>query len=352
MRTWARAALLVLGAFGALSPVHARAQDAQKDDEEKEEKIVLEARPLTSFWQHLYEGDFRSPGAVFYDPWAQEVLVCDTGNDLVGIFDRDGLPVFAFGRNEHLRTPVAVAADRTGRIYVLDADRKRIKLFSYRGEYLSDLELPGLPAEMSISTFTIDLDGNLFLAEGQSGQIFMYDRDRKLRLRFSEAGDEPGQTRSVAAIASTRTEIVVIDHLGTAVQVFDRRGNLLRSWGEHAMGTQNFSLPSGVAVDQSGHVLVVDALRHDIKVFDSSGKYLDHFGGLGTGPGEVAQPSGIAIDETGRMYVAEKLGNRVQVLELAETLASGKRRRKPIVTPGKGNWRYAVQPPQPGRFTR
>jgi DNA-binding beta-propeller fold protein YncE len=153
----------------------------------------------------------------------------------------------------------------------------------------------------------------------------------------------------VAGIAATRTEIVVVSYLGSAVHLFDRHGNRVRSWGEHAMGIQNFSLPAGVAVDPKGRILVSDALRHDVKVFDATGKFLDHFGGIGAGPGDTAQPSGLAVNPDGWIYVAEKLGNRVQALELIEGLAGTIRRGRPIAVPVRGNWRYAMQPPPPSR---
>jgi DNA-binding beta-propeller fold protein YncE len=300
-------------AVAALAAATARAQNVAPS-----ETSAPWLKPVAVFSQHLYEGDFREPRGIAVDRAHGEVWVADTRNHLLGVFTPDGVPVFAAPPSRHVREPGRVAVDARGRLLVLDNDRSRIKVLSYRGEYLSDLDLPGIKGQPTFGALAVDGDGNLYVGENESGQVLVYSPELKLRFRFGARGDEEGQFQSIAGIACDARWIYVVDHQVTAVQVFDRRGNFVRGWGKHDMGAQNFSLPEAVAVDSKGRVVVVDALRHEIKFFDADGRFLDRFGGLGSRPGQVAYPSDVAIDEKDRLYVVEKGNGRVQVFEEVE----------------------------------
>jgi tripartite motif-containing protein 71 len=270
-------------------------------------------RPSVLFAQHLYEGDFAEPRGIFYDRSRREVWVADTRNDLIGAFTPDGVPLFAFGEKDRLHEPGRLAVDRRGRILVLDNDRTAVKLFSYRGEFLSTLDLPGLPAAPVLTEISLDAAGFLYVGEGSECRVHVYDTNLKEALRFGACGGGEGEFQSIAGIAADADHIVVVDHQVTPVQVFDRKGNFVRGWGKHDMGIENFSLPEAVALDAHGHVIVIDQLRHEIKFFDLEGNFLDRFGGLGSGPGQVSYPSDVAVDELDRVYVVEKGNGRVQV---------------------------------------
>ncbi len=270
-------------------------------------------RPLTSFWLHLYDGAFRGPRGVFVDRATGEIWVADTNNDLVGTFSADGIPLFSFGGKGVLREPVKVLATPGGDLYVLDDDRAHVKAFSYRGEPKGALALQGLGPKSVIGAIALDADGNLYVGENETGQVLMYGPDLKLKLRFGSYGDEEGQFTAIGGIAPGADRIYVTDHQGIGVQVFDRRGNFVKGWGRHEMGSQNFSLPEGIAVDSKGRVFVIDAIRHELKIFDGEGNVLDIYGGVGRGPGSLTYPEDVSVDDSGRIYVVEKGNARVQV---------------------------------------
>jgi DNA-binding beta-propeller fold protein YncE len=274
-------------------------------------------RPVAWFSEHLYEGTFASPMGISFDEKSGEVWVADTKNNLVGVFTTDGAPLFTFG-SDRLREPIRVATDSKGRVYVLDNERSKIKVFSYRGEPQGDLVLPGVGDKPNFGTIAFDAEGNFYVGENESCQVLVYGPDFKPRQRFGTCGAEEGQFQSITGIAVDKDRIVVTDAQVLAVQVFDKHGDFVRGWGRHDMGVQNFSLPASVALDSGGHVIVVDTLRHEIKFFDREGNFLERFGGLGWRIGQVAYPSGIAIDSSDRIYVVEKVNQRVQVFVEAE----------------------------------
>ena len=282
-------------------------------------RTVLQVRPLFAFFQHMYSGIFSEPMGVFFDSRTQEIYVADTKNDLIGIFNSKGISVFAFGANDDIKEPTKVVTDFQGRIYVLDIDRTRVKTFNYRGEFLGHLEHPDLSSKGVIATMAIDYEGNLYIGEHESGQIFVFDPKSNLKLKFGSRGKEKGQFQAISNIAVDKDgKIYVTDYQGIAVQVFDKNGNFLRGWGEHAVGVQNFSLPGGIAIDSKGRIIVADTLRQEIKVFDQEGKFLMRFGGFGNRPGDVAYHVDVAVDPSDRIYVTEKVGRRVQVFQETE----------------------------------
>lgn len=312
------------------------ARAARTLDELDPTLAIEDIRPEVIFHEHLYEGAFESPGGVFCDRDRGEIYVADTGAHRIGIFDLRGMPLFSFSDAEHLREPRRVAVMKDGRILVSDQDRSRIKIFSYRGEFLSHLVPPGSDAAAPIlGAVTVDAEGNVYVGDDAAGQVVVFDRDLKYRFRFGTRGEEQGQFRSIGAIAVAEKAIAVVDHVGTPVQLFDRAGNFLRGWGAHDMGAQNFSLPVGVAIDEKGRVIVVDALRHEIKAFQQDGKFIGRFGGVGRGPGNVTYPSDVAVDGEGRLVVSENVGGRVQLL----------RAEAPRDAPGGGPMEPAAREP-------
>ena len=272
---------------------------------------VFHIRPTAIISEHLYEGQLLEPTSIFWDPKANELWVADTRNNLVGAFTKEGTPLFAFGSRE-LSEPAKIAVDGRGRVYVLDNDRSKVKVFSYRGEYIGPLDPPGVGPRPSFSAITFDVDGNLYLAENESCRVLVYGPDGKPRQRFGECGIESGQFQAITGIAVGKDQVVVTDAQGVSVQVFDKHGDFVRGWGKHEMGIQNFSLPQSVAIDGLGRIIVIDTLRHEIKFFDGEGNFLDRFGGLGWRLGQVAFPTGVASNGADGLFVVEKGNSRVQ----------------------------------------
>jgi len=279
------------------------------------ERSPLELKPVAVLTSHFYEGSLQGPRGVFVDSRRGEVWVADTGNDLLAAFTPDAMEVFAC-RSARAREPIRIVVDASGRLFVLGNDRGVIRVLSPRGEYLSDLALPGVGKTPVFGTIAADAEGNLYVGDNDSGQVFVFDKDLKLKLHFGSPGRGEGEFQSISGIAADSENIVVVDQqISPSVQVFDRHGNFIRGWGKHDMGIDNFSLPEGVALDAKGRVIVVDALRHEIKLFDREGKFIDRFGGLGNRLGQVSFPAGIAVDAQGRIYVADKGNDRVEVFE-------------------------------------
>ena len=262
---------------------------------------------------------FAGPLGVFFDRAAGELLVADTRNGMIAIFDPDGMPKFAFGPEAGLVEPRKVMADPRGRIYVIDSSRPAVQVFSYRGRPLGEFPFRDAAGEADVQpvAMTCSGDGLLLFLDHRGGRALAYDLDWTFVRSFGHPGKGPGALAAPAGIAvGPGGELFVTDHASEPVQVFSAEGRFLRSWGKHDVGDSNFSSPGGVAVDPAGRVYVADPLRQDVKVFREDGTFLLHFGGFGAGRGQLAYPMDVAAGRDGRVYVCEKVGGRVQVFRI------------------------------------
>jgi DNA-binding beta-propeller fold protein YncE len=144
------------------------------------------------------------------------------------------------------------------------------------------------------------------------------------------------------------------------VQVFDKHGKFLRSWGKGislshhieiapdgnvwiadvghhviekytpegklllTIGTKGEAgrdktkmyMPTDMAIAKNGDVFVSDGYGNArIVHFDAKGNYVNEWGSLGHAPGQFSSPHAIAIDSKERLYVADRNNARIQVFD-------------------------------------
>lgn len=274
-------------------------------------------KPVQVVYRQVEGTYLKSPGGVWVDKAKQEIFVADTLNDLVAVYDMNGLPIFAFGYNKELKEPIKAVADAAGRIYVLNGIPRAVKIFNYRGEYLKDFPLAGTGDAPNPTAIAVDDKGNIYIADNANGRIQIYDSALQLVRELGQKPDSASYFKSIHAIAvDDDGTIYVADGTATpCIQVFSPQGKFLRGWGAHDAGPHNFSLPAGLALDGEGRVLVVDTVRNTIAAFTKEGDFLDRYSGMGTRPGDVAFPTDVATNGKEKIYVVERLGSRLQVLE-------------------------------------
>lgn len=288
-----------------------------------------EIQPLDAIYGHLSEGRFQEPVGVFFEPGARELYVADSKNGLIGIFNPERTPLFAFGGPALLVEPRALQVLPDGTIFVLDALQTELRCFNYRGELRAPLAFarPGSEAAASepvhLKSFVRAPDGRWFVADQQKDgdHLLLFDRERRFVREF-EASKKAGQYHSISDLAlSVSGKLAVIDQQGApAIHVYDARGGLIAAFGVRDVGLKDFTAPIAIAFDEQEYLFAVDLLKHDVKIFDVKGEYLERFGGWnapetrGRAPGEMLYPTDIAIaPDGGEIYVSERFGGRVQV---------------------------------------
>jgi DNA-binding beta-propeller fold protein YncE len=160
------------------------------------------------------------------------VIVADTGNKRILVFDPDGNFISQIG-NEGIAVgqfeePVGLAIDKQGNLYVADTWNQRVQVFSLDKDGVT--YTPSLQWSIT-GWFGESLDNKPYLALDNQGHIFATDPESFRVLEFSTNGD----------------------FIGT--------------WGDYGTDALGFNMPSGISADPNGHVWVSDAANNRLMRF-------------------------------------------------------------------------------------
>lgn len=255
------------------------------------------------------------------------VYQVDLGTRSIRVYRTSGAFLFSFNAisNETtsttLLTPVHVAVDDAGDVYVTDRMRHGIFVFDEDGNYERTIEpngdatFPWLPLSVRV-----DEQGAMYVGDIPGTtvhRIIVLDEDSRITTMFGRAGlvrdamSEPGVFSYPNGIAVTPgtgddREIFVADSNNRRIQVFSLKGSFKRF-------IRTEGTPRGIAIDSKKRLYVGDVLSHQVDVFTLEGERLGSFGTQGIGPGQFRYPEDVALDARGRIYVADRENNQVQV---------------------------------------
>ncbi|WP_272477949.1 NHL repeat-containing protein [Baekduia alba] len=242
-------------------------------------------------------GVFRFPQAVAVSPGGQTVFVGDQSSSVVQAFGPDGAVKFSVGfqstRREAGRIGIVggVATDRSGHVYVLDAQNERVQAFDASdGHYLAQFG-----------------DASVFdLLSGDPATI--------------------GGGRSASGLAVVQGPgqppvVYVADQGNERVERFVLDPTTLTPTGAPALSPAgvDLSAPQGIALDPGGtRVYVADDDHHRVVVLRADTlEQVGTIGSEGAGPGQMQNPYDVAVDghDPNRLFVADNLNNRVDVFD-------------------------------------
>jgi DNA-binding beta-propeller fold protein YncE len=179
-------------------------------------------------------------------------------------------------------------------------------------------------------------DSHMLTADA-TGRILAVDRDMHEVIICSPAGERLGGLgqRGVPLApfnhptdvhVSAWGEIYVSDgYAASRVHRFDAAGALIASWGSHGSGDGQFGWPHAIWTFADGRVVVVDRSSNRVQVFDREGKHLETWGGF-------YQPVAIWGDDEGCAYVSDMVPSLQKVGPKGERLG----RCRPILKGAHG----------------
>jgi sugar lactone lactonase YvrE len=215
---------------------------------------------------------FVTPAGVAVDLERQRLYVSDTTLAKVFLFDLEGRFIKEWDAPDNFGRPAGLTVDKSGRLYVVDAKKNRLSIFSPEGELLRTITSAALPE------LTFNTPSNV--AVNAQGQIF------------------------------------VVDSMNFRIETFSAEGESLNTIGSVGDGPGYFARPRGIAIDGDGHIYVADATFDNIQVFDNSGKLMIYFGQSGKKKaGEFSLPAGMTFDQYNRLYVVDSYNQRLQIFE-------------------------------------
>jgi len=229
--------------------------------------------------------------------------------------------------------PGGLAFDMKGRLFACDASDQYIRIFDGLGAYLS--EFKNIQAKDSgLAGMVIDSSGLLYVSDSANAcvQIFQpetgvwlrsvsgrTDLDLKTKSAYAplEAGDQ-AQIRLPAGLAIDRlNQLYLADYGSSKIFVFNKLGNVVRTFGGKGSGPEELNIPRSVAVDRFDRIYVCDSFNNRLSVFDAGGRLLYTFGEKGSANDQLVNPSDLAIDnQYGLIFVCDRGNRRLQIYKI------------------------------------
>ena len=221
---------------------------------------------------------------------------------------REEKPLFA------LWTPYGMAVDSKGNLYVADGKVGAIFIFNTETKDVSMIK-NGVQARFGdIIGLAIDDADRLFVSDTKLHRILVFNKEHKVEGQIGQGLIDPGGM----AIDNENRFLYVADSALDQVLVFDAdKLTFIRKMGtsgkQHSLTEAGqFAMPTNVAVDADNNLYVTDTYNSRVEVFDADGNFLRAWGKAGDQPGKLFRPKGIAIDADGHVWIADTQQDRVQ----------------------------------------
>ncbi|HEY5896268.1 MAG TPA: 6-bladed beta-propeller [Burkholderiales bacterium] len=293
-------------------------------------------RDRNSLLRQTLTGESESGGEGVGKPYGVAVrqgklYVADSVGGAVKVFDIPRGRYSTIGTGE-LRQPLGVDVDASGRVYVVDAGSKLVRVYDADGRSVAQIGGPEVfsrPAGIGVDSagervYVADAGG---VDKPEEHRIRVFDaRSGKHLFDFGKRGTAPGELnlpRDVTVAADGK--LYVVDAGNFRIQVFDPQGKHLLTFGSVGRYFGNFARPRELALDAQGNVYVSDAAFGNFQIFDPEGRLLMFVGNRGERdePARYMLPAGIAVDSDGRVYFADQYFRKIDVYRPASLKAGG-----------------------------
>ncbi|XP_031830070.1 protein meiotic P26 [Nomia melanderi] len=254
------------------------------------------------------KGQFSSPHG-FCLSADEDIIVADTNNHRIQIFDKTGVFKFQFGvpgkEEGQLWYPRKVAVMRnSGKFVVCDRgnERSRMQIFTKNGHFIKKIAIRYIDI---VAGLAVTSEGQILAVDSVSPTVFVINEIGALCRWFdcSEYMREPSD------IAISGKEYFVCDFKGHCVVVFSESGKFLRRIG--CDNVTNF--PNGIDISDAGDILIGDSHgnRFHVAVFSRDGSLISEFECPYV---KVSRCCGLKITSEGYIVTLAKNNHHVLVL--------------------------------------
>jgi DNA-binding beta-propeller fold protein YncE len=254
----------------------------------------------------------------------ERIYIVDSGNSRVLCYSKDGDYLFAFGSpgegEDQLLAPVGIATAADGSVFVADRGNRRIQIFDENGKYLMTIPTRSGDQTATPVDVAVDRSGMIYVTITKPfHRVLVFGEGAgkgEVKSIWGKPGNNLGEFRYPATIAvGPDKNIYIVDVFNSRIQVFNEKGEPVITIGSWGITPGNLFRPKGIAVGQDGMVAVSDSYLEVVQLFDSNTRFKAVLGENGDFA-HFTTPTGLAMDKRGRLYIAEMLANKVTVLEL------------------------------------
>jgi DNA-binding beta-propeller fold protein YncE len=230
------------------------------------------------------------------------VFVVDSGLRQILRYDPTQLAMTRFTEFAGTVSGMAIGPDMS--LYVIDAGSRRILHFSWDGK-----ALPAFGHDNAISRpVAIALNestGQLFVADSLYNHVVAFNSLGRALVPLKSL-----EARSIEAMALGPDGLYLVDRLSRQVVVMGTDGV-----DRYTLGGGTLKDPQAIAVDGFNRVFVSDAFDNTIKVYES-GQLAATIGGSGNVPGAFNRITFLSLDRN-LLYVADSSNARIQTFHVA-----------------------------------
>lgn len=218
----------------------------------------------------VLEGQFTEPSGVAVNA-QNDIVVADTNNHRIQIFDKEGRFKFQFGecgkRDGQLLYPNRVAVVRSsGDIIVTErSPTHQVQIYNQYGQFVRKFGANILQHPRGV---TVDNKGRIIVVECKVMRVIIFDQAGNVLNKFgcSKHLEFPN-----GVVVNDRQEIFISDNRAHCVKVFNYEGVYLRQIGGE--GITNY--PIGVGINAAGEVIIADNHNNfNLSVFSQDGQLL------------------------------------------------------------------------------
>jgi len=265
--------------------------------------------------------------SVFYPPLPEQpriqyLTALNKQGDLPGGKGTDSFLGAGESERNRLLRPFAVAHEKDF-IYVVDSKFKKVVTIDLKKATMGFFPSERMGMLQEPMGIFVDVDGSKYVADVSRGQVIVYDGQNKY-LRTYGAKDE----YKITDVAVDGERVYLSESQKHEVLVLDKTsGNVVQRIGGKGREDGKFHFPSFLSVDGDGNLFVTDPLNFKVQMFNRKGEFVKSFGYPEAGPGGMVRPKGHALTRDGKLYIVDAGMEITQIFDVASTdplLAFGK----------------------------
>jgi DNA-binding beta-propeller fold protein YncE len=198
------------------------------------------------------------------------IFVADAQQGRVFGYDLQGRNLYTIGKRGELQFPAGLAADRKrNKLYVADAHAHVVKVFDNIGMFLYDVGTTSGPGELKQPVaVALDRTGAVYVLDARRKRVAIYDGEGSYLRSFALTNDSPAAPLKPLGLAvDAEGRLLVTDEASSNVLIYDNKGTLLTTWGKNGRLVGDFWLPAGIFIDDRNMIYVADQMNSRVQEF-------------------------------------------------------------------------------------